>query len=403
MANNIFDLARELPPWLLVGAGVITGGLRAVWSFVYAHTIGYLIARVTISLSVEDNEHRDAYVWLSDWVERHLRGRKVNSLLLRWQDRDSAEGSEAESTFALIPEYGTYYMMHQKRFMMVDHRKEAPQNNNQRPARSIKVQVWFSRDRNRLLEVLREAQTSYEQRKAKRVEYFRPDTYGDWNGSSIPARPVSSLFYPPALIGDLLADVEAFLGSGKMYHDLGIPYRRGYLLTGPPGTGKSSLILAVASQFELPIYALPLHGADLTGERMASMLGGCRKPSLIVVEDIDCFRAATSRMPNAQDGITTADLLNVIDGIGAGEGRLLFMTANHPEALDGALTRAGRVDRNFFVGYARDEELRAFHKRIARYRPVPPWQEFRALLPQQATIADAQALALQERCLTSSR
>ena len=60
-----------------------------------------------------------------------------------------------------------------------------------------------------------------------------------------------------------------------------------------------------------------------------------------------------------------------------------------------ALTRAGRVDRKFYVDYARDEELRRFHHRIAEYYPVQPWPEFRAALPQFATIADAQALAFE--------
>jgi chaperone BCS1 len=203
-----------------------------------------------------------------------------------------------------------------------------------------------------------------------------------------------SLFHPPALLQDLLDDVRTFLGSKHIYEDLGIPYRRGYLLAGPPGTGKSSLILAVASHFELPIYSVPLRGIDLSGERLATLLANCRKPSLIALEDIDCLKIATSRKSNRNDGLTTADLLNVLDGIGASEERVLFMTANHPETLDFALMRAGRVDRKFYLDYARDEELRCFHNRIAQYHPVQPWPEFRATLPQRATIADAQALAL---------
>jgi chaperone BCS1 len=92
-----------------------------------------------------------------------------------------------------------------------------------------------------------------------------------------------------------------------------------------------------------------------------------------------------------------ADLLNVIDGIGASEERVLFMTSNHPELLDPALTRAGRADRKFYIDYARDEQLKMFHGRVGRYYPVRPWPEFRASLPKCATIADAQALAFQNR------
>jgi chaperone BCS1 len=153
----------------------------------------------------------------------------------------------------------------------------------------------------------------------------------------------------------------------------------------------------VASHFKLPIYSIPLRGTDLTGERLVRLLTNCRKPSLIALEDVDCLKIATSRSSKASDGLTTADLLNVIDGIGASEDRVLFMTANHPETLDPALTRAGRVDRKFYIDYARDEELQRFHHRIAQRYNVQPWPEFRAALPETTTIADAQALAFQRR------
>jgi ATP-dependent 26S proteasome regulatory subunit len=125
------------------------------------------------------------------------------------------------------------------------------------------------------------------------------------------------------------------------------------------------------------------------------MLAYCRKPAVVVFEDVDCLKVATTRKSNVSDGLTMADLLNAVDGIGANEHRVLFMTANRPEALDAALIRAGRVDRKFHIGYARDEELFRFYERMARTHAVPPWPEFRATLPAAATIADAQALAFQ--------
>jgi chaperone BCS1 len=156
-------------------------------------------------------------------------------------------------------------------------------------------------------------------------------------------------------------------------------------------------MLAVASHFRLPTYSVPLRGTEMTGERLSHLLSNCRKPSLIALEDVDCLKVATSRKLKSSEGLTMADLLNVIDGIGATEDRVFFMTANHPEALDAALTRAGRVDRKFYIDYARNEELQSFHSRIAEYYPVQPWPEFRAALPERATIADAQAIAFQRK------
>jgi mitochondrial chaperone BCS1 len=398
MANNIFELAKGLPSWVILGFGAVAGGLRTAWSFIYEHTTGYAMTRVSISLTVEDLEHREAYLWLNYWVESNLLNRRINSLLLRkHEDHDDYRPKDV-SQFQLIPEYGTYYMKYEKRLMVIEHRKESlPNMTPARPTHYMRLQVWLSWDRNMILDILQEAKSAYERTLPIKVEYFRTDLYGDWNEHAIPARPLNSLYYPEGLIRDLMEDVQIFLGSKKVYTDSGIPYRRGYLLAGPPGTGKSTLILAVASHFKLPIYSVPLRGTDLTGERLSQLLSNCRKPSLIALEDVDCLHVATSRQSKSSEGLTIADLLNVIDGIGASEERVLFMTSNHPETLDFALTRAGRVDRKFYIDYAQDEELQTFHARIAQYYSVQPWPEFRASLPERATIADAQALAFQRR------
>lgn len=356
----------------------------------------------TIRVFQQALEHRDAYVWLSYWVEQNLRGRKVNSLLLRPCKSEDSVGSPGAG-FEVIPEYGTYYLTHAGRLMTVEHHKEQQTHGHHwHSSHSIRLRVWLSRDRKLILNILNEARASYERGKSKRVDYYRWDTYTDWIVNSILGRPITSLFHRPDMIEDLFGDVRTFLGAKRMYEDLGIPYRRGYLLTGPPGTGKSSLILAVASHFELPVYSVPLRGGELNSERLTTLLANCRKPSLLALEDVDCLKVVTSRESKADDGLTIADLLNAIDGIGPSEDRVLFMTANRPETLDFALTRAGRVDRKFFVDYARDEELKSFYKRMTQYLPMQPWPEFRAALPLQATIADAQALAFREESMIES-
>lgn len=396
MASNVVvDFAKQFAPWLTLALGVVMGGLRAAWSFVYEHTIGYAITKISLSLTVEDMEHRDAYVWLSYWVEKNLRGRKVNSLLLRTRKNEDSAAPASAGGFEVIPEYGTYYLTHAGRLMTVEHHKEQQSHGHHWwSSHSIRLRVWLSRDRNLILDILEDARASYENGKSKCVDYYHWDTCTDWIGNTIRGRAITSLFHRPDIIHDLFADVRTFLGAKQMYEDLGIPYRRGYLLAGPPGTGKSSLILAVACNFGLPVYSVPLRGVEINGERLALLLASCRRPSLIALEDIDCLKVATSRESKTEDGLTIADLLNAIDGIGASEDRVLFMTANHPETLDFALTRAGRIDRKFVVDYARDEELKCFYERMKQYFPVQPWTEFRAALPLQATIADAQALAL---------
>ena len=397
MANNLFELVKGLPPWVILGFGVVTGSLRTAWSFLYEHTIGYAMTRVSLSLTVEDVEHKHAYLWLSHWVEDNLRHRHINSLLLRKHQEDDEDCPKGSPQFRLIPEYGTYYMKYKKRLMIVEHRKDSqPNMTRMRPTHYMRLQIWFAWERNIILDIIQEAKTAYQETQPVTVEYFRTDQFGDWNEDAIPPRALKSVYHPEALIQDLIGDVQTYLNSKEIYSDLGIPYRRGYLLAGPPGTGKSTLILAVASHFKLPIYSVPLRGTEMTAERLSRLLSNCRKPSLIALEDIDCLEVATSRKSKSSEGLTMADLLNLLDGIGASEDRTLFMTTNHPERLDSALIRAGRVDRKFYIDYARNEELQSFHSRIAQYYSVQPWPEFRAALPERATIADAQALAFQK-------
>lgn len=114
-------------------------------------------------------------------------------------------------------------------------------------------------------------------------------------------------------------------------------------------------MFALASELNLPIYSLSL-GANLSDGDLLSMLMNIPERSILLIEDVDAFSITNSRRL-AKDGdeqkepITLSALLNALDGVTAGEGRVLFMTTNHPDALDEALTRPGRIDRKVQLDY----------------------------------------------------
>lgn len=155
-----------------------------------------------------------------------------------------------------------------------------------------------------------------------------------------------------------MQDVEQFNVSRKWYVDRGIPHRRGYLFYGPPGGGKSSFAFALASHLSLPIYSVSLNNEWATDTTLDALLMNIQDKAILLLEDIDALFSNRE----SKTKITFSGLLNVIDGISAAEGRILIMTTNHPEKLDEALIRKGRVDFRAEFSYADDDQLERVFK-----------------------------------------
>lgn len=404
MPPALEHLFKSVPPWIILVFGAVMGSIRTVWDFLYEHTIGFLLNLISLSLTVEDIEHRDAYIWLSQWLEKNLQNRGINALLLRRSAGIGGYDPDAhDNQYTLIPHYGTYYMWWNKLPMMVSHWKEEQQQPGARKMHSIYIQIWFTRKRHLILDLLLQARDEYLATLPKSMDFYRWSAHDyDWVPVQLPLRSLESVYMPEGLVQDLLEDMRFFIDNKQMYIDLGTPRRRGYLFEGPPGTGKTTLIIALASELKLPVYAISLNQPDLTGDKLTDLLNNCAKPAIVIFEDADCLQMTRKRdeaeesvLGTTPNGLNLGDVLNALDGIGASEERLVFMTTNHPEKLDPALVRSGRIDRKFHIGYAADPELKRFYDRVAALRPLPSWEEFRERLPEETTIADAQALAFQ--------
>ncbi|CBQ68803.1 related to BCS1-mitochondrial protein of the AAA family of ATPases [Sporisorium reilianum SRZ2] len=166
----------------------------------------------------------------------------------------------------------------------------------------------------------------------------------------------------------IVSDVKRFLERDRWYAERGIPYRRGYLLHGAPGSGKSSFITALAGHLDFNICLLNLSERGLTDDKLNHLLSNAPDRSILLLEDVDA--AFLGRQQAAEDGyqasVTFSGLLNALDGVASGESRIIFMTTNHIEKLDPALIRPGRVDLIAELGDAEREQVQELMTRFYR-------------------------------------
>ncbi|CAL5361740.1 unnamed protein product [Camellia sinensis] len=166
----------------------------------------------------------------------------------------------------------------------------------------------------------------------------------------------------------LMEDLKRFVKRKDFYRRVGKAWKRGYLLFGPSGTGKSSLIAAMANYLNFDVYDLEL--TDLrSNSELRNLLITTANQSILVVEDIDCSielqdrmkaaamaAAARGRDPygyNQGSSVTLSGLLNFIDGLwsSCGDERIIVFTTNHKDKLDLALLRPGRMDVHIHMSY----------------------------------------------------
>jgi len=147
--------------------------------------------------------------------------------------------------------------------------------------------------------------------------------------------------------------------------DKGVPYRRGYLLHGPPGTGKTSFTQAIAGALKLNICYLNLSNGNMDDDGLNRALNNAPSQSIILLEDIDGIFVARESVNQGRDGgVSFSGLLNALDGVRSQEGRILFMTTNHREKLDPALMRPGRADFHAYLGNASFNQMKGLFLRF---------------------------------------
>ncbi|KAI0033944.1 P-loop containing nucleoside triphosphate hydrolase protein [Vararia minispora EC-137] len=379
----------------------------------------------TATFESEDDSFGKWHHWMMYWLSTLPNWRKFrdftvststlglnnNGLELEDDDEDKDVGEDQKDPelrkrtrkVRYLPAYATSYrLFYKRRPVWISRVKEESRWYSDKSTLNVTI---LSRDRTILDSLIRDAKRAWLSARQDKIDlYANEGLSGDWRFvTSRPQRPLHSIVLDAGVKELILDDALDFLRSKQWYADRGIPFRRGYLLYGAPGSGKTSIIHSLAGELGLDIYIVSLSKAGLDDSTLNQLISNLPERCIALMEDIDAAfthglaRDATGmdgedmRMREArrrergedaedaededqQDNTTKADvtttrvtlsgLLNALDGVSAQEGRLLFATTNRYATLDPALTRPGRMDLHVEFRLASAYQARELYKRF---------------------------------------
>jgi len=167
---------------------------------------------------------------------------------------------------------------------------------------------------------------------------------GNYGETKADRAPVAweDVILPDGMRDDLRETVEEFFAARDLYRRHGIPHRRGILLSGPPGNGKTSILKAVGASQEVPVVVAALDDpARRRHLHDAFQRAADLAPAIACFEDLDAL---------VDDGPGLSQFLNLLDGLEPLDGVLVLATTNRPDRIDPAIAkRPSRFDRVFVI------------------------------------------------------
>ncbi|KAJ7083920.1 P-loop containing nucleoside triphosphate hydrolase protein [Mycena crocata] len=338
-------------------------------------------------ISAHFNQADFSYDWVLDYLQSENVMADANEFTISTKQTDAGwnRDGDAKQLVRYVPSTNTKQRLRwRSHWMQVEFVIGYEDGNGRTSGGSINI-LLHSCDKAVLGQFIEAARVHYTHASISRVTVHLTDNYGSWaRAVTKNRRAFSTLILPGGIKELLLADAREFLASEEWYTFAGVPHRRGYLLYGEPGTGKSSTIHALAGELGLEIYFISLAAPGIDDYTLGRLIRDTPSRCILLIEDIDC--AFPSREddddeplldskgnpipkepipPRSQ--VTLAGLLNVLDSVASEEGRLTFATTNHIEQLDPALIRPGRMDLKIQYGLATSEQLEQMFDRFYPY------------------------------------
>jgi len=351
---------------------LLCGGIVLMLMGIFAAVLKTLLqelyrkAKEQFVVSLEVSKEDPSYWWIMQWISSLQSSQKARSITLfahKKGHRVSAwsrfRGKTPSLAFAPAP--GLHVLSYKGKTIYLT--RIIDDNPTKRDERHESLSIsTFGRSTDILKDLAGEAMRFALNLECGKTLIFTASRSGEefsWTKSKTKTRrPFHSVFLDSDLAEELYGDAKEFLDSKDWYEDRGIPHRRGWLLYGPPGCGKSSFVRALASRLDLAICILSLSTERLDDDNLNRLLEATPDHSVVLLEDIDAAFCDRKEGKEKGNNLSFSGLLNALDGAAAQEGSLIFMTTNHKEKLDPALIRPGRVDRKVYIGLASLKQIR---------------------------------------------
>lgn len=367
-------------PWMLgaftmMGAGGIVAWLRNI----PFRIINAITSRFVVSIVVDDSSggyHNDAFDLIKYFFAKHER---FNKRAKHFMLEKINVSKDKNHNIWFSPSTGLHMIWFKRRPIWVGRTKK------EREGTSAYTENWhfstFSTNVNILKDLISHIADNYADDMTGDTRYFYALHGTDWRRvKPLVHRSLATLCLKEDAL-KIIPDIERFIERQDWYQELGIPYHRGYLLHGVPGTGKTSYIRALAHQFDYNLCYINLNSFAVNDTNIQEIFAGIPSKSFLILEDIDAvfgsnpLNALMALAPvedkqevpepgSKEDSRKTmghlsfSGLLNALDGLLARDGLIYFMTTNHKEKLDPALIRPGRIDYEVYFDYANEEQIK---------------------------------------------
>lgn len=367
------------------------------------NSVFYQAIKKNIFTSLEITVNDSSYYWVMEYIvnkgiiSRHL---SLKTKIVNNKNKDSV-------FFSFLPSIGRHLFIYDNKLIFVERNRDKNMihdMNTTMPFENIKLST-FIWSKHIFQKILKDAKLYRDKKEEGKTLIYK--SFGhEWRPFGTPKnkRPVHSVILPEHLMDYIINDIQKFLISSSWYINKGIPYRRCYLLYGPPGCGKSSLIYSLAGYFDFNICTININDIYLTDDRFIHLLATVPPRTILILEDIDFIFLHTfvkndikkiseedgemegnDENNNSNDGsrevnyslgfntgavktlgVSYSGLLNALDGLVATEERIIFMTTNNIQKLPATLIRPGRVDMKILIPYANEYQ---YKKMFLRFFP----------------------------------